>query len=71
VPHLDVASIAAGDVVIGMLPVNLAGEVCARGATYLHLALDLPEAARGRELDADDLERFAARLGPMRVERAS
>jgi len=70
VRHLDVAGIAAGDVVIGTLPVHMAGEVCARGADYLHLALELPAAARGRELDADELERYGARLEHMRVKRA-
>ena len=55
---------------IGTLTVNLAREVCARGANYLHFALDLPEQARGLELSAEELERYGARLEPMRVERA-
>ena len=62
VAHLDPARIAAGDTVIGTLPVNLAAEVCARGATYWHLTLDLPAAARGRELSAEELNEFHAKL---------
>ena len=31
VPHLDPASVQAGDKVIGTLPVHLAAQVCARG----------------------------------------
>jgi len=60
--HLDPADIAPGDVVIGSLPVHLAFEVCARGARYFNLSLDLPASARGQELSADDLERYNARL---------
>jgi len=62
VAHLDVAEVSAGDVVIGTLPVNLAAEVCARGARFFNLSLDVPPEARGRELSADDLERFGARV---------
>jgi len=62
IEHLDVTEIEKGDTVIGSLPVNLAAEICARGARYLHLSLDLPAEARGRELGAEELERFGARL---------
>ncbi|MEW6039541.1 MAG: CRISPR-associated protein Csx16 [Pseudomonadota bacterium] len=62
VDHLDPAEVEAGDTVLGTLPVNLAAEVCARGARYLHLSLGLPPEWRGKELSADDLRRFGARL---------
>ena len=62
VAHLDPADIQPGDTVIGTLPVNLAAQVCARGARFFNLSLDVPPEARGRELSADDLERFGARL---------
>jgi CRISPR-associated protein Csx16 len=71
VAHLDPGEVKPGDTVIGTLPVNLAAEVCARGARYLNLSLDLPQAARGRELDADELERYGARLEPFRVQSES
>lgn len=68
--HLDPAEVRPGDVVIGTLPVNLAAEVCARGARYLNLSLDLPPEARGRELSADDLERYGARIEAFTIEKA-
>ena len=66
--HLDPAAIQPGDMVIGILPVNLAAEVCARGGRYFNLSLDLPESARGRELSADDLDVFGARLEKFTVQ---
>ena len=62
VAHLDPQIITKDDTVIGTLPVNLAAEVCAREARHLHLSLDLPTAARGRELSAEELDQYGARL---------
>jgi CRISPR-associated protein Csx16 len=62
VMHLDIAEVRQGDTVIGTLPVNLAAAICVRGARYLNLSVDLPPAARGRELSADELEHYGARL---------
>lgn len=62
VPHLDLTLVQPGDTVIGSLPVNLAAQVCAAGAAYWHLSLELPTELRGRELSADDLERLGARV---------
>ena len=62
VAYLDTQVITKGDTVIGTLPVNLAAEVCAREACYLHLSLDLPNEARGRELSAEELDQYGARL---------
>lgn len=62
VAHLDRAAVAQGDVVMGTLPIHLACEVCTRGGRYLHLELDLPADARGRDLSADELTAFGARL---------
>ncbi|MCX8086388.1 MAG: CRISPR-associated protein Csx16 [Rhodocyclaceae bacterium] len=67
VAHLDPAILKAGDVVIGSLPVHLAAEVCARGARYFNLSLDLPASLRGRELDAETLARLDARLEEYRI----
>jgi len=69
VVHLDPAEVQAGDRVIGTLPVNLAAEVCVRGARYLHLSLDLPPAWRGRELSVDDMRACGARLEEYHVQR--
>ena len=68
VPHLDTAQVQRGDTVIGTLPVNLAAQVCARGATYLHLALEMPAQQRGQELSAHDLQALGATLQPFHVQ---
>lgn len=67
VAHLAPAEVAAGDVVIGTLPVHLAAEVCARGARFLFLALDITPDFRGRELTAADMAQLQCRLLPFRV----
>ncbi len=66
--HLDPTAVEAGDTVIGTLPVNLAAEVCKRGARYLHLSLQVPAELRGRELAANDPPMLAARIEPYRIE---
>jgi len=48
--------------VIGTLPVNLAADVCDKGARYFHLTLDLPLVYRGRELSAAEMAELGARL---------
>lgn len=69
VSHLDPTSIRPGDVVIGTLPVHLVAEVCARGGRYLHLTMNVPPEARGRELTADDMKQFGARLEEYKVRK--
>jgi CRISPR-associated protein Csx16 len=69
VEHLDPALIEPGDRVVGSLPVNLAAEVCARGARYLHLSLELPRVWRGRELTAAIMRAHGARIEEFRVTR--
>ncbi len=56
VPHLDSTQVQPGDTVIGTLPVNLAAQVCAAGARYMHLSLHLPAHWRGQELNAEQLD---------------
>lgn len=70
VAHLDLEQVDPGDTVIGSLPVNLAAAVCARGARYLHLALELPAALRGSELSADELRALGATLIEYRIGNA-
>lgn len=67
VAHLDPAEIEAGDQVIGSLPVHLAAEVCARGARYYHLQIELPPELRGNELTAEQMEQCGAELKLYRV----
>jgi CRISPR-associated protein Csx16 len=67
IDHLDINDIQPGDTVIGSLPVNLAAEVCAKNARYIHLTLELPYEWRGRELSTDDMRRFGAKLEEYRI----
>jgi len=62
VTHLGTNLIGAGDTVIGSLPVNLAAEVCARGAAYWNLSLHVAEQDRGRELSAAELQAYNATM---------
>ena len=71
IDHLETGLIQPGDTVIGSLPVNLAGEVCARGGVYLHLSLDLPPELRGRELSADQMRACGARIEGYVVQRVA
>ena len=67
--HLDPAEVKAGDTIIGSLPVHLAAAVCAAGARYLNLSIDLPAHARGKELTLEQLTLFNARLEEFHAER--
>ena len=67
--HFDVNSVQPGDRVLGTLPINLVAEMNARGGTYFHLTLDLPADARGKELTADDMRNFGARLEGFAAQR--
>ena len=69
IDHLDPSRIAPGDILIGSLPVNLAAEVCTRGARYLNLSLDLPVALRGVELSAEQMRACGARVEEYRIQR--
>lgn len=60
--HLDISVIKPGDVVIGLLPVHLAAVVCSSGADYWHISMELPYEARGKELTADEMDAYDARL---------
>lgn len=68
VTHLEPASVKAGDTVIGTLPIQLAAQVCARGARYLHLTVDMPAHWRGQELSAEQLNAAQAHLQEFRVQ---
>ncbi len=67
IAHFDPETVQPGDVIIGTLPVNLAARVCERGGRYLHLSLEVPAEARGKELSAADLYECGARLEEYQV----
>lgn len=67
VPHLDVATVREGDMVVGTLPVNLAAEVCERGARFVHLSMRVPPEWRGRELSEEEMDSLGAKLQVLEV----
>lgn len=67
VEHLDISQVKAGDLVVGTLPIQLAAEVCARKAKYLHLCLDMPQTLRGKELDCETLIELGAKLKEFKI----
>lgn len=69
VAHLDVAEVQPGDVVIGILPVNLAAQVCSKPARYLHLSITQSFAQRGVELSAQQMRDAKACLQEFNVMR--
>lgn len=62
ISHLDPCFVQKGDKVVGSLPVHLAAEICAKGAEYWNLSLNIPKELRGYELSAEQLEQFSATL---------
>lgn len=68
VSHLDTEKVSPGDTVTGTLPANLAARVCARGARYLQLSMDVRADQRGKELSACQLEAAGAVLTEYFVE---
>lgn len=69
VDHLDPSWLGAGDEVLGTLPVPMAERICARGARYFHLVLDMPRDLRGQDLDAETLDALGAHLDEYFVRR--
>jgi CRISPR-associated protein Csx16 len=68
--HLDdPKSVLPGDRVIGILPVNLVADICERGARYWHLALDVPQDVRGKELTAAQMSEYGARIEEYQAKR--
>lgn len=67
--HFEPETVKRDDVVLGTLPVNLIADVNAQGGRYFHLALDLPSDQRGKELSADEMRAYGARLEEFAVKR--
>ena len=67
VPHLNPAEVQEGDLVYGILPVELAAQVCRRGARFFGLCFTVAEAQRGVVLTADDLTKLNARFREYQV----
>ena len=70
IAHLDPADLRPRDTVVGAVPAHVAAEVCARGARYMHLAMDVPPDRRGDDLTAAEMDAFGARLTELVVSPA-
>ena len=70
-PHFDTAQVKPGDQVVGTLPIPLAADVVERGGVYFHLDLRVPPEYRGKELTAEDMDRFGAKITGYVVRRAA
>lgn len=71
VSHLtawDMACMSEGDEVYGLVPPHVASRLCRLGVRYWHLATDLPETLRGRELSATDMAAHGARFVRLHIE---
>ena len=55
IPYLDLTTVKSHDVIVGVLPIHLAAEVCGKGAEYWHLGLIVPPQLRGVELSAEQI----------------
>jgi len=62
VPHLNVSDVQSGDCVYGTLPMELAAEVCRRGARFFSLCMNVTKEQRGCDLTAEALFQMNARL---------
>lgn len=71
VADFDPDTTAAGDLVIGTLPAQIAARICEHGGRYQHLTLDLTHELRGRELTAAEMRACNARLEEFFIQRAS
>lgn len=69
--HLDPRSLSRGDIVIGNVPFHVAAEVCARGARFFSIDLDVEPGQRGRALSLKAMLTANARLVEYQVTRKS
>jgi len=72
VAHLDrarIAEIEAGDVVVGVFPLDIAAEICAQGATLYAIILpQLAQGQRGQELTVQDMIEAGAHIQQFKIE---
>lgn len=71
ITHFDPQTLRPGDEVIGILPIQLAAAVCAKGGRYFHLEMNVPLEWRGKELSAEQLDAFGAKLVEYTVHKAA
>ena len=68
VEHIDIHMISSGDTVIGNVPLQLAAQICAKGARFICLSVTVPSTLRGHELTKDVLTHLKCSLKEFYVE---
>lgn len=71
VAHFAPEMVQQGDVVVGILPLNLVAEVNAKGGRFFALDMNVPAELRGVEMTAQLMTELGARLQEYRVEAIS
>lgn len=66
--HFELNKIWHPAKVIGTLPIHLVEVICRNGGTYHNLTMDLPPEARGKEITAEDMSKYNAKLQQFHVE---
>ncbi|MDT8438131.1 MAG: CRISPR-associated protein Csx16 [Wenzhouxiangellaceae bacterium] len=69
--HLNIQDIARGDTVVGILPLPKAAAVCAKGARYLHVCIDVPADRRGEELSLAEMAHLSPTIREFHAFEAS
>lgn len=65
--RFDARDIKETDQVIGILPMRVAARICALGARYLHICINMPNDRRGSELTLEEMIQFGASLEEFRI----
>ena len=71
VAHFAPSMVQSGDVVVGILPLNLVAEVNAKGGRFFALDMNVPSELRGVEMTAQLMDELGARLQEYRVQAIS
>jgi len=69
IPHLNDISEIRGDVLVGILPINIAAAVQAAGIRFVEFAIDMTPQLRGKELDEQTVRGLNPRLTEFSVKQ--
>lgn len=68
ITHLNPADIKEGDIVYGILPIFMAAQICAKGARFFALNINIPAELRGKELTAEEMDQISCSVSEFYVE---
>lgn len=69
VTHVDVDMIQEQDIVIGTLPIHIAAQVCAKGARFYFLSVNVHSYQRGKELSVEELIQQGCKLEEFSIKK--